>query len=93
MCSGSYLFTISTSSCEAVLCTFLLHSKKFKKGKVFPEHTTYCNNRLIMVFLPVLISNYKNESLLKCHNNNNNNNSLYFQRVTHLAKKKKANLP
>ena len=25
-------------------------------------------------------------------NNNNNNNSLYFQRVTHLAKKK-ANLP
>ena len=27
------------------------------------------------------------------NNNNNNNNSLYFQRVTHLAKKKKANLP
>ena len=28
----------------------------------------------------------------KKYNNNNNNNSLYFQRVTHLAKKK-ANLP
>ena len=30
----------------------------------------------------------RNEILAKINNNNNNNNSLYFQRVTHLAKKK-----
>ena len=47
----------------------------------------------LLLFQQVELSHFSGKNITfkvnKNNNNNNNNNSLYFQRVTHLARKKK----